>query len=99
MVSHIASLVPLDEDFVHTQRGGPSGKAQNEGVCGGWGKVVDAVDDVVGDVGASGRSVVLDEEPHVGIIGGLIRVLGYCRIGGWPGLGVQDSSEGEESVG
>jgi len=88
--SHLTGLVPLDEDFVHAQRGGPSGQAQDEGVGGGRSKVVDAVNDVVGDMGASGRSVVLDEEPHVGLIG-----LGYCGIGHWSGLGDQESGEGQ----
>lgn len=62
---HLALLVQLDEAAVHGQRRGASRKAEDEvRVVLGGAELVDAADDVVGDVGADLLLRVADGETH-----------------------------------
>lgn len=66
MKAYITSLVPLDEDSVNTEGARAGRETENKGICCSRAEGLDAVDDVLGDVGACGLFVVTDDESHGG---------------------------------
>ena len=63
--TYVAGLVALDKDLVDAEGAGPRGETQDEGVGGSRVEGLDAVDNIVGDVGAGSLAVVTDDESHV----------------------------------
>jgi hypothetical protein len=64
---YLSSFVFLNQNAVDTLRGASRRQPQDEWALRSGSKVVDAVDDVVGDIGTGGGRIVADDEPHVGL--------------------------------
>lgn len=63
-MTYISGLVLLDERLVDVERAGARGEAQHEGPLGRRVELLDALNDVVGDVVAGVSCLVANDDPH-----------------------------------
>lgn len=62
--THLASLVHPHKSLVNTKRARPRGKPEHKGLLGGGLELVDAPDDILGQILAGIGGAVADDDPH-----------------------------------